>query len=184
MDPINPWIDPNETRRMAERLMLPPRDPVQAPDDTGFDDSFVGFSDPEDAEEAAETPVPEATGGFRENEPAAVDLGPIADGGGYPNQRAMLREQFDAIAAFLVDAAGEVVFNEGKFEAFHFIARDLVASDAKPGPVRLKVGGRSVLEIIPLQSDSGLACLCVVLPAPLSHDAVGQIRLQWLGVDG
>ncbi len=43
MDPINPWLDPVEVRRMAERLLKPVADPVRSVVDAGFDEGFVGF---------------------------------------------------------------------------------------------------------------------------------------------
>lgn len=43
MDPINPWLDPVEVRRMAERLLKPASDPVRGIVDAGFDAAFVGF---------------------------------------------------------------------------------------------------------------------------------------------
>lgn len=44
MDPINPWLDPVEVRRMAERLMRPVRDPAVSVSDAGFDEAFVGYA--------------------------------------------------------------------------------------------------------------------------------------------
>ena len=44
MDPINPWLDPVEVRRLAERLMKPLRDAPVDDDDPGFDDDFVGYA--------------------------------------------------------------------------------------------------------------------------------------------
>lgn len=44
MDPIYPWLDPVEVRRLADRLMRPERQAAVAPVDAGFDDGFVGFT--------------------------------------------------------------------------------------------------------------------------------------------
>lgn len=44
MDPIYPWLDPVEVRRLADRLMRPERQSTVAPADAGFDDGFVGFT--------------------------------------------------------------------------------------------------------------------------------------------
>ncbi len=43
MDPINPWLDPAEVRRLAERLMVPPREAALNVGDPGFDGDFVGY---------------------------------------------------------------------------------------------------------------------------------------------
>ncbi len=40
MDPINPWLDPAEVRRLAERLMKPNREPAVPAPDAGFDDAL------------------------------------------------------------------------------------------------------------------------------------------------
>lgn len=45
MDPINPWLDPVEVRRMAERLMRPERGASLAPVEAGFGEGFEGFAD-------------------------------------------------------------------------------------------------------------------------------------------
>ncbi len=44
MDPIHPWVDPGEMRRMAEALLLPPVAQASAPDDAGFGGEFVGYA--------------------------------------------------------------------------------------------------------------------------------------------
>jgi len=184
MDPINPWIDPNETRRMAERLMLPPREPVQAPEDTGFDESFVGFSDPvvaliepENTSPIQEEAATEVTSIEAVEAPAEDEVQ------AYAVHRAMLRDQFGAIGAFLVAGDGSSFFNEGDYGAFRFIGRELASNGAKPDHVRVKVGAAEVLELIPIHGESGSACLGVVFPNPLPPESVGQIRLHWLACE-
>lgn len=44
MDPINPWLDPHEVRRLAERLLKPARDPAVTCAEAGFDEAFEGFA--------------------------------------------------------------------------------------------------------------------------------------------
>jgi len=181
MDPINPWIDPSETRRMAERLMQPAREPVSAPDETGFDECFVGFSELSevDAEIVAPAPV-EAVNAWETIE--AEPVPDAAEGSSvFSEQRAILRERFNAVASFMLDSQGALVFNEGKFGMFHFVARELAKIDAKPQPLRIKVGATSMLEMIPIGSEGGYCWLGVVLPTLLPQDASGQIHLHWLG---
>jgi len=182
MDPINPWIDPNETRRMAERLMLPAREPVQAPENTGFDDSFVGFSDSPPEETAAAVHEPDRVEAAADPVSSARKSSELHAPPEYSGHLTMLRDQFGAISIFMIDPQGELVFSEGEYGAFRFIARDLVKSAAPPNHLRLKVGANAVLEIIPIESDAGLAWLGVVLPGLLPLGSDGQIRLHWLGV--
>lgn len=44
MDPIYPWLDPIEVRRLADRLMRPERQSAVTVPDAGFDEGFVGFT--------------------------------------------------------------------------------------------------------------------------------------------
>jgi hypothetical protein len=43
MDPVNPWIDPSEVRRLAEQLLRPVAPARLSAADPGFDAAFVGF---------------------------------------------------------------------------------------------------------------------------------------------
>ena len=167
MDPINPWIDPAETRRMAERLMLPAREPVATPEEAGFGDSFVGFSGlPADAAD-------EAT-------PAAGDIAP---GGAVDPELSRhwdwLRGRFSASGCFVFDADGRLAFDVGDQGAFHFIARDFLRVGA-PQSIRMRIRSNAVLELISIETKSGYLCLCLVVPEPLSGDAVAEIRHHWL----
>ncbi|MEN9535490.1 MAG: hypothetical protein RIR37_763, partial [Verrucomicrobiota bacterium] len=45
MNPIDTWIDTDEVRRLAERLMSPERKAQSTVRETGFNDSFIGFAD-------------------------------------------------------------------------------------------------------------------------------------------
>lgn len=46
MDPVHPWVDPSEMRRLAEALMQAPAKQPQAPEDAGFGGDFVGYAGP------------------------------------------------------------------------------------------------------------------------------------------
>ncbi|MBK1881730.1 hypothetical protein JIN85_04850 [Luteolibacter pohnpeiensis] len=54
MDPINPWLDREEVRRLAERLMISVAQPRMTKPDAGFDLAFVGY----EAEQPAPSPLP------------------------------------------------------------------------------------------------------------------------------
>ncbi len=180
MDPINPWIDLSETRRMAERLMTPNREPVEAPDDSGFDDSFVGFSEPsadvgfaDDAEET-QFAMPQPA------DPAAPEPVPANDRE-FTAARHALRQRFGPLAMCMVDQSGNLVFTEGGFDAFHFVLRDLAVTGAPPTQNRrLKVGASAVLEILPIESERGFEWLGVVLSGALSQEETAQIRTLWM----
>lgn len=58
MDPINPWLDPVEVRRMAERLMRPDRTAAAPPTEAGFGEGFEGFAEsPAPAQQPVSPPV-------------------------------------------------------------------------------------------------------------------------------
>jgi hypothetical protein len=188
MDPIHPWIDLSETRRMAERLLSPSREPVIAPDDSGFDDSFVGFSEPSDDVGFAEAGMePQA-----EAQPlveVTADHPPVVpepqlqvpDDAVLPSSRAALHERFAPLAMFMVDQSGNLVFTEGRFDAFHFVLRDLAATGAPPANNRrLKVGATAVLEIVPIEGEGGCQWLGVVLPQSPSPEEAAHIRTLWI----
>jgi len=195
MDPINPWIDPGETRRMAERLMLPSREPVSAPEYTGFDDSFVGFSDADPETEmqsgAGDTPSFDAGVEASKDMPAEqpVDLAEEkprheeeAPGNTDPalgKPHAMLREKYSAVASFMITSKGEVAFDEGGFHGFHFILKDLVKSAAEPVHMRIKLGARMFLEIIPIEDGDGCNWLGVVVPSRFGKDESVFLHSDW-----
>lgn len=56
MDPIYPWLDPIEVRRLADRLMRPERQSAVTVPDAGFDEGFVGFTGAQQAFVAAPQP--------------------------------------------------------------------------------------------------------------------------------
>lgn len=45
MDPIQPWIDADEMRQLAEKLMQPKTRVAETPQDAGFGDGFEGFAE-------------------------------------------------------------------------------------------------------------------------------------------
>lgn len=57
MDPIYPWLDPIEVRRLADRLMKPTREPSVLVTEAGFDDGFVGFATGQSEAETASSPA-------------------------------------------------------------------------------------------------------------------------------
>lgn len=176
MDPINPWIDPSETRRMAESLRGPARQPITAPDDAGFDDSFVGFSEvpvaPGDDSQAPALPtLASRDKPARHTDPAPVDACPRFD---------WLRECFGALGHFIYREDGVLVCNDGGYGAYHFIARDLSCAKGGSQRVRLRILANAVLEIIAVEIHGSRLWLGVVVPTPLEPESIRRIRQQWL----
>ena len=62
MNPIYPWLDPIEVRRLAERLMMPAKASEISVKEAGFDEAFVGYasSPPPSGPATQATPAPVA----------------------------------------------------------------------------------------------------------------------------
>jgi hypothetical protein len=179
MDPINPWLDPGETRRMAERLRGPARQIIAAPDDAGFDDAFVGYS--RDAAQPAEPPLPPLPTPLPPP-PAPVSAPPApADAPVAPScpHFGWLSDQFGASGHFILDATGALQCSDGPHAAYHFLARDLARAGAPAQHVRVRILANAILEIIPVETPAGLSWLGIIVPAALSADALRQIHLRW-----
>lgn len=195
MDPINPWLDPVEVRRMAERLVRPATEPASLPaDEAGFDSSFVGFASPALPRESTPSavlspenhnpppvgiPLPETT--------ASPDLPTTAPGSfleRIQNFRDWMHREFGASGIFILDRDGAVIFDESSHGRLHFLARSLAhASRRQPGStanVHVKIGAHATLEVIPVETPYGCLVLGSVVPEPLPASSVRTV-MQALG---
>jgi hypothetical protein len=183
MDTINPWLDPNEVRQLAEKLIRP-AEPIQVVSrDPGFDTSFVGFVDMD--EPAAEFTVPQIPA--EPQKPIAVVSRPIvkvtpvapvttvADSR-FVNFRNWLTEHFGAKEIFILDHTGAVIFDESHHGRLHFIARDLILQAGQPHNVRVKFGPSANLELIPCENPKSLVILGALFPNSLSKEQISSIR--------
>ena len=180
MDPINPWLDPAEVRRLAERLMKPNREPAVTAADAGFDDAFVGY---------ASDPLPfvvPPSGGLQLSPPppdspfqASVETqttarGPFLDR--ITRFRDWLHDSFSATGIFILDREGAVIFDESSHGRLHVLARSLALASRRPGAlagnVHVKIGAGSTLEVIPVETTYGCLVLGAVVPEALDPPAV------------
>jgi len=185
MDPIYPWLDPIEVRRMADRLMRIDCAPKASFTDVGFDEGFVGFAPATPAtpatpailsahEKIAQTPITAAP-------PRAETLEPPA-GVSEPSQlgikrfRDWMHQEFSATEVFILDGEGEVIFDESGHGRLHFLARSLALESRRPGwsggHVRLKISADATLEIIPAESAHRRLVLGAVVPQALAAATV------------
>lgn len=199
MDPINPWLDAADVRRLAERLMAPAREPQEKLPDVGFDEKFIGFAtSPEAPREspvesvAAPSPAPVST-------PAAVTTAPVpppplpkeipaAPGTGARGAlldrihrfHAWMTRQFGASGIFILDGDGVVIFDEAGHEKLHFLARNLAQASRPPGSgannVHVKIGAATTLEVIPVDTPCGCLVLGALVPETLDPAAIGRVR--------
>ena len=166
MDSINQWLDPVEVRRLAERLMMPSSDQTSAFTDTNEAvDELCADVIPATSVE----PVPEPAAPAVQN-PLLLRLNDF---------RQWLRENHAATGIFILDHEGAVIFDENKHGRMHLLARGLALASGSgktlTGPVRLKIGAKSTLEIIPIPSAIGHVVLGAVVEKDLSPSSVAQI---------
>lgn len=182
MDPIYPWLDPIEVRRLADRLMRPDREAQPTVTDAGFDDGFVGFATDQPA--AAFIPVPpplpprpEPPGPFQAPPPAEIQgnaRGPFLDR--IHRFRDWMRHNFSATGIFILDREGAVIFDESNHGRLHFLARSLALASRRPGAsagnVHVKIGAGATLEVIPVDTAYGCLVLGAVVPDSLPPPSV------------
>lgn len=160
MDPINPWVDANEVRRLAERLLTPSSQPDPNVRDAGFDAGFIGFASERQsyappaftpasppappAPPAPRAPVPEvmiptpppappaAPSPFEAVvEPRTTVRGPFLDR--ITRFRDWFVNEFAATGIFILDREGSVIFDESGNARLHSLARNLALASRKPG---------------------------------------------------
>ena len=171
MDPINPWLDPAEVRRLAERLMQPNREPAVPAPDVGFNAAFVGYA----SDAILQPPTPPV----REVIPLApltqtTARGPFLDR--ITRFRDWLHHSFSATGIFILDREGAVIFDESSHGRLHFLARSLALASRRPGAlarkVHVKIGAGATLEVIPVDTTYGCLVLGAVVPEALDPPAV------------
>ncbi len=203
MDPINPWLDADEVRRMAERLLTPAHQPDPGIRDAGFDSDFIGYASggpastaPAPATPAAPpaplpppvmiertvTPVSPSEAAISSpfqtvTESRTVARGPFLDR--ITRFRDWFGTEFSATGIFILDREGSVIFDENGNEKLHSLARNLALASRKPGAppanVRLKIGTRAILEVIPVDTAYGYLVLAAIVPDILLPPAIAAV---------
>lgn len=187
MDPIYPWLDPIEVRRLAERLMKPNREPTMVLADAGFGEGFVGYATGQVASLAAtpppvspplrEAPVAVAQPPPQQPENPTTARGPFLDR--ITRFRDWMRHNFSATGIFILDREGAVIFDESSHGRLHFLARSLAIASrrpgASPGNVHVKIGAGATLEVIPVETAYGCLVLGAVVPEPLDPTSVRAV---------
>lgn len=199
MDPIYPWLDPIEVRRLADRLMKPNREPATTVADAGFDEGFVGYASGEsfpeitsiaapimappqvaspfiaqhNAEPALPPAIPQAFPERVEENPTSA-RGPFLDR--ITHFRDWMRHNFSATGIFILDREGAVIFDETSHGRLHFLARSLALASrrpgASPGNVHVKISAGATLEVIPVDTAYGCLVLGAVVPESLTPSSV------------
>lgn len=188
MDPIYPWLDSTEVRRLADNLMRPHTAPTVTVMDPGFENGFVGYEASQPLETATPPPLPAQAHSTPEPvpKPAAVHVpppNPTAAQGPLPDRFSRFRDwmhrHFSASGIFILDREGAVIFDESHHGRLHFLARSLALASRRPGTtpgnVHVKIGATSILEVIPVETAHGRLVLGAVVPGSLDPQAVAAV---------
>lgn len=190
MDPVNPWLDADEVRRMAMRLMNPVRDPGVQVADAGFDEGFVGFAHQRPDSPAPSPPQPAAVSppspSSEPMEPADSDAAeppPCRARGPFLERIRLFRDwmarEYSAGGLFILDREGAVIFDESGQNRLYFLARSLALASRRPGTaasnVHVKIGAGTTLEVIPVETAYGCLVLGAVVPEALPPAAVSAV---------
>lgn len=190
MDPLESWVDADEVRRLAARLIEPVRPvPVTvAGEMAGFSEAFVGFADTAPATidpplpPGAPAPMPKApeqpfVRGTSENSPPQSASGGFL--GNIHRFRDWIGREHGSTGVFLLDHDGRVIFDDGPHERLHFLARSLALVMRRPGAshgsVHVKIAAGTTLEIIPAAGVGGHLVLGALVSAPLPQESVRKV---------
>jgi hypothetical protein len=182
MDPLHPWIDADEVRRLAMRLMKAPREPEVSVADAGFDEGFVGFAANRPTDVAA-APPPVSPPPPPPVTPPAPDPSPTTARGPFLERIRSFRDwmgaQYAASGIFILDREGAVIFDENGHNRLHFLARSLALASRRPGTtaanVHVKIGAATTLEVIPVETAYGCLVLGALVPEALPPAAVQSV---------
>lgn len=182
MNPIDTWIDTDEVRRLAQRLVTPSRSNTPNTEESGFNDGFVGFADakPIAAVAPIASPAPKP---IAPPPPAPVqEITPVRStpthATGFESIASWLHSHCAATAVFIVDLDGHVLHDENSAH-LHFAARGMALNwkirDAV-NPVRLLVHAGQYLELVPITRSQGRLILGMVVPHALNASTLATIR--------
>lgn len=199
MDPVNPWLDADEVRRLAARLMKPPGNSSVSVTDAGFDAGFVGYAGEQAPSPApvspappppalptlspAPPPAPVPVAPLRMADPPAAAPSPSGARGPFLERirhfRDWMGRQFAAGGLFILDREGAVIFDESGQNRLYFLARSLAMASRRPGTtaanVHVKIGAGSTLEVIPVETAYGCLVLGAVVPEAMPPAAVSAV---------
>lgn len=185
MDPIFPWLDPIEVRRLADMLIRPNREPSVSVTDAGFDAGFVGYASGQFSPPLAPPPGPPQASDFPRPQMDAAPptesqtsaRGPFLER--IKHFRDWMRHHFSATGIFILDREGAVIFDESSHGRLHFLARSLALASRRPGSspgnVHVKIGAGATLEVIPVETAYGSLVLGAVVPDSLTPHSVKAV---------
>lgn len=182
MDPVNPWLDADSVRRMADQLLGPARElPEDAEADSGFGPEFEGFSSTGD--EPAEV---ESTEDGKTDEPYPEPETGDGAGDRLVGFRERMEDRCAAFGVFVLDGEGRPLLEDPLWAQLYFLARSIALSDrpapGRVGKVHVKVAADTYLDVIPLESPRGSLVIGLVVPEPIASDAAQAVAEELLSL--
>ena len=162
-DPINPWLDAEELKQLAESLLQGGNRPRQAAtQDAGFGDGFEGFATPEartpnnnmvmatpparvmatpparvmatpPAQVMATPPAQVTPSPSINSEPSNAQYSPVGPEQACLQFQADMQQQFGCSEIFILNREGHTVFGKETHPQFQFIARSLTKHAERRG---------------------------------------------------
>jgi len=206
MDTVRSWVDACEVRRLAEGLMAPLQEKVEAPGEAGYSKEFEGYAGnhqtgsvaAEQESEAVSAPLASVTS-------ALAAARKVAEGSGML-QRPVSAEpveveqvevevrgldlqkltqshqkwaaQYGMAGMVLIGRDDEVVSDTlGNAKLTEMILR-MVKSAPKSGSLFVKVGAKACLQVVVLASNHGLEAIGMMIDSSLSKAQIEQLHVS------
>lgn len=167
MDPVQPWVDAEEMRRLAEALMASPTVIPKTIAEVGYSQEFEGYAGD----------APTVTVGHKLLDPVvAAIVEPAVRSDPTQPMRAdpltfvkapyapRLRQYVEWVCSrepvlgmFLLNHDGKIVYDSGDHARYHFMARSLAqaAQRQQLAHAQMKIGAGDLLEVIPVDVEVG-----------------------------
>jgi len=188
MNPIDTWVDTDEIRRLAERLISPDRQFQPKIQESGFDESFVGFAETRAtasspnalmaAPPLARTPAPDSTESTQIRTTSGAEISAKTPDT-FAKLAKWLHQDCGASAVFALNLEGKILHDEGCAH-LHFAARGIALNwklRDTVKPVRLLINANSYLELIPAHHpQQGRIILGVIVSQPINPSTLNRIR--------
>lgn len=172
MDPINPWLDAAEVRRLAERLLLPARPAAPAIRSVEIPPPLPIISAPISKPQVVEVQNVVLAEKIVQKEDSFSAI--------LIRFRQWLADEFSAKGIFILDGEGSVIFDESGNTSLHAVAHDLALASRKSGEeplnIRLPVGAHWSFEIILTEADAHSFSLAAIFPTVLAESDVQLIK--------
>jgi hypothetical protein len=187
MDAVQPWVDAEEMRRLAEALMATPTAVANAVNEAGYSPEFEGFAGEvvtsapvavPTAEQAVAPVVPAMVAASEVRVPAPT----IIEAPFTPRLRQYAEwicSRGPVMGMFILNPDGLVIFDSGDHARYHFMARSLAQAAQRQqqahGHVQMKIGAADVLEVIAAETAIGRLVVGLIMNQSLTEGDVAML---------